>query len=199
MTDTDNSFEALMATKTDEELVDYLIDVKYYSADEVSAAFGELQKRGKQYNEAQITYFRSIIRRKRLEESPDTPTYYSEQGVTAFCIFFSVLAGSILLSLNIKEAKQKWSVIGFGITYMVFLYILQDRTGLTFLVIGLNALGAVLLQLVFWNQYIGKGVFYHKKSLVIPGLIAFAVLIIYILSTQTGLLDSFMEGFRAKI
>lgn len=195
----DDPLDKLITSKTDEELIDFLIDIKDHTADEVSAAFAELQKRGKRYNEEQITYMRAVINRKRLEESPDTPTYYSEQGVTAFCILFSVLAGSILLSLNIKEAKQKWSVIGFGITYMVFLYILQDRTGLTFLVLGLNALGAVVLQFVFWNRYIGKGVFYHKKSLFIPGLLAFVIFVIYILTTQTGLWDTFMEGFRARI
>ncbi len=198
MIDTDNPFEELMASKTDEELVDYLIDIKVYSADEVSAAISELQKRGKRYNEEQISYFRAVIKRKKLEEDPNTPTYYSEQGVTGFAIFFSVLAGAILLSLNLKEQREKWTVIGFGITYLVFLYILQDQTGLSTLVLFLNAFSAVFLRLLFWNRYIGKGIFYHKKSLLIPGIIAFVILVTYVLTTQTGLVEAFKEGSKAK-
>ena len=197
--DRNDSFKALMIDKTNEELIDYLIDIRKHTADEVSAALEELQNRGKSYNETQLTYFRAVIKRKRLEESPDTPTYYSQQGITLFCILFSSLAGAILLSFNLKERREKWSVIGFGITYFVFLYILQDQTGLSFVVLTLNAFSAVLLKYIFWNPYIGNNIFYHKKSLLIPLLIALAIAIPYLISVYPELRQGFLEGWKGKI
>ncbi len=181
-----------MASKTDQELVDYLIDIRDYTADEITAALEELQKRGKRYNDEQLIYFQAVIKRKKLEEDPDTPRYYSQQGINLFVILFSVIGGAILLSFNLKNRVEKWSVIGFGVTYFLFLRLVQTIHNDGLLILGLNAFSAVLLKYIFWNRYIGKDVFYLRKSLWIPLLITLVVLSPYIILV---VYPNFMRGF----
>jgi len=166
-----------MAAKTDEELETYLIDIKKYSAAEVRTALAEQQKRGKQYNQHQLNYMQQIIERKVLAEDPNTPILYAKETIFMFSFLCSVLFGAILLSINIKDQRDKWVVIGFGITYTVFMATIGANLakGMAFIPIVLSAIGGVILQSYFWNRYIGKDVLYKKKSVLVPFLIAVAI------------------------
>jgi len=166
-----------MASKTDEELETYLIDIKKYSAAEVRTALAEQQKRGKVYNQLQLNYIQQIIQRKVVAEDPNTPVLYAKETIFIFSFLCSVLFGSILLSINIKDQRDKWVVIGFGITYTVFMATIGGNlaTGMAFIPIVLSGIGGVVLQSYFWNKYIGKDVLYEKKSILTPFLIAVAI------------------------
>ncbi len=96
----DKPLENIMAAKTDDELHDILLDIRDYNANEVSSAISELQKRGKYFNELQLEYLANIIKRKRIDEDPNTPFYYSPKAIFSFSILCSVVYGSILLALN---------------------------------------------------------------------------------------------------
>ncbi len=85
-----------MASKTDEELETYLIDIKKYSAAEVKTALAEQQKRGKVYNQLQLNYIQQIILRKVVTEDPNTPVLYAKETIFIFSFLCSVLFGSIL-------------------------------------------------------------------------------------------------------
>jgi hypothetical protein len=170
--------ENLMADKTDKELEGYLINVKQHTAAEITAALSELQQRGKEPNSMQLAYLNQIIRRKLIDEDPNVAVYYSKQSLFTFSILFSVLAASILLSLNLKDKREKWVIIGFGITYTVFMVTTVSQFSNNILIpFGFNALGGAVLQTFFWNRYIGKDTLYKRKSLLIPTLVAIAICI----------------------
>lgn len=167
-----------MASLSDKELDKYLINHKNFSSSEIEAALVELQKRGKSFTDFQLQYFQNVIHRKQIEEDPNSPVYYSKMGIWWFSILFSVLFGAILLSFNLKDRREKWVVIGFGITYLVFMFTVLDRVGsssVTTTSFILNAIGGVVLQTYFWNKYIGLRTPYKSKSILIPILIGLAI------------------------
>lgn len=172
-----DSLENIMATKTDEELETYLIDIKKYSAEEVRTALAEQQKRGKQYNQLQLNYIQQIIQRKVIAEDTAIPVLYAKETIFIFSFLCSVFFGAILLSINIRDKRDKWVVIGFGITYTVFMATIGATlaVGMPLIPIVLSAIGGAVLQSYFWDKYIGKEVAYKKKSVLIPFLIAIVI------------------------
>ncbi len=194
--DLNNSLKELMATKTDEELENYLIDIKEYSSSEVRAALAEQQKRGKHYNELQLEYLHKIIKRKAADESSDTPTYYSQLAILLFSVFCSTLYGSILLALNVKNNRDKWIIIGFGLTYSILVITLANTLELhPMMPISLNTIGGFMLQTLFWDRYLDKDVLYKKRSILFPVLIAIGLFMILILLNES-LNNSFNMGFE---
>jgi len=168
----------LLATKTDEELDNYLRYPKKFSSSEIEEALVELQRREKTFTDLQLVYLQRVIERKRIQEDPTIPSYYSQMGIWWFSVLFSVLFGAILLSLNIQNRRDKWVVIGFGITYFVFIFIMVERVGsssATLTSIILNSIGGAVLQTYFWNKYIGMRTPYRRKSILIPVLIALGI------------------------
>ncbi len=170
----------LMLAKTDEELDHYLRYPKKFSSSEMEIALAELQKRGKTLTDLQLLYLQRLIERKRIDEDPTVPAYYSKMGIWWFSILFSVLFGAILLALNLQNRRDKWVVIGFGITYLIFTFTILEQlepryaSSSSFI---LNAIGGAVLQTYFWNKYLGMRTIYKRKSILIPVVIALAVAI----------------------
>ncbi|RYG18642.1 MAG: hypothetical protein EOO07_08510 [Chitinophagaceae bacterium] len=167
-----------MAAKTDEELDNYLRYPKKFSSSEIEEALIELQKREKTFTDLQLLYLQRIIQKKRTDEDPHAPMYYSQMGIWWFSILFSVLFGAILLSLNLQNRRDKWVVIGFGITYVVFLFTIVERVdanSATLTSLVLNSIGGAVLQTYFWNKYIGMRTLYRRKSILVPVLIALGI------------------------
>ncbi len=198
----DNPLEKVMAAKTDDELHDILLDIKDYSANEVSSAISELQKRGKYFNELQLDYLKNVIQRKRIDENPDTPWYYSPKAIFTFSVFCSVLYGAILLAINLKERRDKWASIGFGLTFLVFeitLYqVFNLGSSITFLV---NAIGGGILAWYFWDKHLGKNIAYKKKSILVSVLIAIAIfaLCVILVIFNEDMRNALKAGFEAEV
>lgn len=186
----DDSLEKLMASKTDDELDDYLIDIKLYSANEVRSAMRELEKRGKYMNQLQRDYFQKVIQSKLAEESEDTPVYYPRQSVFIYSMLLPVIFGFIVFALNLKNQRDKWVVIGFGITFFTVGVCLGSmlnapaRIPLLF-----NIIGAIIIESFLWNRYIGKDVLYKKRSMWAPVLIALAIVI------PVALVSLYLDGY----
>jgi hypothetical protein len=195
----DDPLEKLIAAKTNDELQDILLYIKDYSAAEVKLAISELQKRGKYFNELQLDYLKNVIQRKLIDENPNTPSYYSPKTIFTFSILCSVLYGSILFALNLKERRDKWVSIGFGITFMVFEITMSTIFNVdAFIILLVNAIGGGILAQYFWNRYIGKDIPYKKKSILISTLIAIALLIIFVLFIifNEGMHNAFMANYE---
>jgi hypothetical protein len=176
MEDIFKSHKELMATKTDEELGVYLSDTEKYDVAEISTAVAELRKRGK-FDEGKYESILKIIRNKLFPR----PTYYSQEAIFFFSSFFSVLYGAILFSLNLKVRQNKWEVIGFGITYTVFIITIRRLFDLhPTAPLLLNCAGGLILENYIWDIYLGKNVQYKKRPVLIPVLIAAAILAILI-------------------
>ncbi|MBC7616886.1 MAG: hypothetical protein H7202_12545 [Pedobacter sp.] len=178
----DDSLEKLMLAKTDDELLDYLMDIKDYSANEVRLALFELKKRGKYFNELQWDYFQQVIKSKEAEESPDTPSYYPRQSLFIYAMLLPMLFAYVVFSLNLKNRRDKWVIIGFAITYTIFMITLGNRLNMPARIpILFNFIGAFVLEIFLWNRYIGKNVLYKNRSMLAPILIALGIWIPLIL------------------
>ena len=152
--------------------------------EKVSAAIGELRRRG------YVTEEGAIDINKNVNAVPDenSPTLYSDRVIYTFSILFSVIFGGVLFAINLKAVNKKEGIVPvtiFSILYTaVSIYILNlvnfGATGAAIF----GGIGALIINSVFWKKYIGKDVLYHKKSYVKPliiALIIFTPLIILII------------------
>jgi hypothetical protein len=102
------------------------------------------------------------------EEEENIPTLYSDKVIYTFSVFFSVIAGGILLARNLKEVDRKDGiphVIAFSViyTFLSAYFLNVIKLGL----VGtatLAIIGSMVLNSFFWNTYIGKGITYYRKS-----------------------------------
>ncbi|MBK7667960.1 MAG: hypothetical protein IPJ32_11850 [Sphingobacteriaceae bacterium] len=170
-------FVKLMTTKSDEGLQEYIDNRQKFTPLAVYAAIDELKKRGRTFTDEEFTQIVNDIekqqelgRQRTAEESvgfwgkmkknvvtdTEAPEYYSETAIYTFSIFFSVLFGSVLMTMNASKTEKKdlsWTVLLFGISYTVLQmwvlsYVPGNSTGLT---VGASIGGAIIL-----NQYFSK-------------------------------------------
>jgi hypothetical protein len=130
--------------------------------------------------------FASNSWRKKVVKDPNAPLLYSKVAISAFSVIFSTIFGAVLLSSNIKDNKNKWIVVGFGIIYTTLTIIIINLIPPnTFYVLMLNMAGGLGLTSTFWNKYVGKDTEYRAKpiwkALIISILITipFLIAIIY--------------------
>ncbi len=197
----DIDFVKLMTTKSDEGLQEYIDNRQKFTPLAVYAAIDELKKRGRTFTDEEFTQIvndiekQQAVSRQRVEESdggsnkmnknivddPSAPEYYSERAIYAFSVFFSVIFGSVLMTMNINRTEKKnssWTALLFGIVYtglqMWALSYVPRNTGLT---VGVSIGGALLLNHFFFKKYIGKDTKYRARPIWIPLIIALAITI----------------------
>ncbi len=160
-----------------DELVNIIKNKDSEPDEKVSAAMGELRRRGFATDEGEIDLI------KQVDQKPDenSPTLYSVRVIYTFSILFSVVFGSILFALNLKTINKKEGIIPviiFSILYTalsIYVLSLVDlRSPGAFL---FGAIGALIINNIFWNKYIGKNLLYHKKSFIKPLIIALIIFI----------------------
>lgn len=198
----ERSFETLMTSKSEEELDNYLVNIKKYTPEAINAAVAELQKRGRKFSEAELENISLVIQQKAVAEKkaeeihsfsqwkkhvvtdPNAPVYFSHRAIWGFSVFFTVIFGAVLLASNLKESKSaRWTVIGFGVLYtavaILALSQFERNTGLTLIV---NGTGAWLMTSFFWNKYLGKEVKYQAKPIWKPLIISTIIIIPFVLA-----------------
>lgn len=135
-----------MAHKSDAELMLYINNAERYTQEAVSAAIAELQKRGKEISTAEAAAISARIESRQQEliqqekrsfefispwnnenivEDERAPQLYSPRAIYIFSILFSLVAGSILLAMNVKDKKARWPIIVYGIAYTVLAMIIS--------------------------------------------------------------------------
>ncbi len=139
----------------------------------------ELQNRGIETNDySQII---ESIKKNEPKLDENSPTLYSQKVIYTFSILFTVIFGGILFAINLKEVDKKNGIVPviiFAVLYTVLsVYILElINSGLPGTVV-LAAVGALVINNIFWNKYIGKNTKYHKKSYTKPLIIALLIFI----------------------
>jgi len=125
--------------------------------------------------------------KKNIVTDLDAPQYYTQRAIWGFSIFFTVIFGAVLLSSNLTNKRNKWTVVGFGILYtaaVVFLLNMVPRnTSLTLL---LNAGGAYILTSLFWNKYVGRDTKFRVKPIWKPLVISIIITIPFLLAIIYG-------------
>lgn len=167
----DNPEENLMATMTDKELEDHIINPKKYGPLEIAYAVAEMRRRGT-FNERNFPRVLEATRKKIL------PSYYSPDAILVFSFFCPILFSAILFATNLKNQRDKWVVIGGGLTLSVFVVIMNATFNLEEIwYVYFKGFGFVLMWPV-WNKFLGEDDPYVKKPfwpLAIIGIIFFAL------------------------
>lgn len=185
------TLKEILSVKTDDQLKYYLNNVDKHTAEGVRAALAELKSRNVELPEdideriedkikqkENSTYDRVSSWKKNIVNDIDAPEYYSQTAIYVFSILFSVLFGSFMMAINLKNSQKEWGwPILFGFLFTIgFIFLGQflpsSPTGISLIV---NALGVTIMYQLFWNKHIGKETKYRAKPIWIPLVIAIAV------------------------
>lgn len=168
----------ILEKNSDKELIKIIKERTTEPEEKVLAAFAELDKRGTDTTELSKKQDLNPDESKEVEE---LPVLYSEKVIYTFSILFSVLFGGILFANNLKTVGNKKGalpVIIFSVLYtglsIYLLNLINTNSSATLII---NMIGALIINNLFWNKYIGKGKLYHKKSYKKPLIIALAIFI----------------------
>ena len=171
----------IMSKKETAELAEVIRNKNSELEEKVNAALNELKIRG-----IETENYKEIIKTtKKAVQEPDenSPTLYSDKVILTFSILFSVIFGGILLAINLKKVDKKkgiMPVIIFSVLYTALsIYILNLVNSGSSGTLITGAIGALILNELFWKKYIGKGIVYHRKSFVKPLIIALIIFIPY--------------------
>ena len=199
----DNQYQALMTSKSDEQLKNYLVNSEKYTKEAVTAAIQELQNRGKEVSEEELNEIKLTLEAKKKKENaemakmrtnpwtknvvtdPDAPAFYSQRAIWGFSVIFTVVFGAALLSSNLKDkGNARWVVLAFGVLYTgLAVFILSSINGRSAgLTIGINAVGAWIMNQFFWNKYVGQEKKYRAKPIWVPLIISIIITIPFLLA-----------------
>lgn len=168
-----------MAGFSNNELTKIIRDSQTEPEDKVSAALNELKNRGIETG----NYAQMLESIKNNEPKPDenSPTLYSKKLIYTFSILFTVIFGGILFAVNLKAVNNKrgiYPVIIFSVLYTALsIYILNLINIGTFGALIFGVIGALIINNLFWNKYIGKEILFHKKSYKKPLIIALCIFV----------------------
>jgi len=120
----------------------------------------------------------------------EAPAYFSQRAIWVFSILFSVLFGSILMSMNLSKTESKkgvTTVVVFGVIYTALviwlLNSIKANSGATFV---LNGAGAMIMQYFFWDKHIGADTLYRAKPVWIPSIIGAVIMALFIWASVYG-------------
>ncbi len=156
---------------------------------EIAYSVAELRVRGK-FDERKLEKVLKVLRRKIIEEDPNAPTYYSQDTILIFSLFGSALLGAILLACNVKGRWDKWVIIGCGITFSFFIFVLATSFGVReSWIVAFHGGGVIILATLFWEKYIGNDVQHKNRAIWLPLLlcIPFGYLFMYFLRNYVQL------------
>ena len=188
------TLKEILSAKTDAQLKYYLDHVDKHTSEGVRAALAELKSRNVELPEGidevieekislkQSASYDSLNGwKKNVVKDIDAPEYYSQRAIYTFSILFSVLFGSVMLAINLKNNQKDWGwPILFGFLYSVgCIYLGQffPNNFSTILSLIINGIGVSTMYYLFWNKHIGKDTQYRAKPVWIPLIIALVIFI----------------------
>lgn len=218
----------VIESKSDQEL-EYIIDNREkYLPETVLEAMAELQKRGVEFSEEEIRVIEEDMQarieiaensnagfggifsdnyRNCLVEDPDAYSFYSRRIIKVFTFFFSPIFGAIMMAMNIWKTKDRTGVILvllFGIAIMVIEDTIATKLNLnSSSAIFFGIINAYLIDILFWNHYIGKSSLYKARSYRTPLIIAIIICVLAIALiinnlNSTHAMDSFFPDGKTK-
>ncbi len=199
----ENEYSRQIKRKADDELLEILHNYEAYREDLLQAVIWEAEDRQllvnlpqsaldaialyhaeqeKEKARAKAEAERVAMLERKEEMAPATPEtgekLFSQSAILGFSLFFSPISAGILLAMNMKRLQRKGiiQVIVFAIVFTLFQgYVsmrLQQGSIITLLI---NVAGALIMSELMWKQFIGKRIPYQRRSIIIPLLIAIAI------------------------
>lgn len=209
-------YAAKMALKTYADLRAYVTGHAQYREDAVLAALNELRLRGQPAPEdadlrpALEAVVQEQARQAAQQPAPveeeELPRLYSPAGIVVMSAMVSVVAGAVLLALNMRMMKRGKAVLGlaaFVLVYMVGRTLLVTwlvknnmMTPFTF-IIDLPIIFAYIWW--FWPRYVGTYQFQPRNWLLPLGACILLLTIFFMLNPETAkLLRQQMEQVQQR-
>ena len=185
-----------MTRKTDAELRQYVAAPADYREDAVLAALNELQSRGQAVADAGPlrASLEAVVRQQVAQRQADAaevaaqeaaavgPTLYSPGTITLFSVLFNMVAGGVLLGLNLRQLHRTAALVRLGlfiVAYIVggalLLSFFVQRYGLNPWVIAFFDFPAIILyNWWFWPRYVRTNV-YQSRNWLTPFIICAAI------------------------
>jgi hypothetical protein len=211
-----------LSYKTDTELR-YIIDNREnYLPESVLGAMEQLKNRGTEFsdeevrvveedmqarmeiaaNAAQSSNFFADSGRDLQVEDPDAYVFYSRRVIKAFTFFFSPVFGAILMAMNMSKAKDYAGisrVILFGLGLIIAENIIVAAIGLNASInIIVAFLNAYLIDLLFWDKYIGKATLYKPRSFWVPLIVGLALSALLVVTLMNQMDNHAFDGLLPK-
>lgn len=128
-------------------------------------------------------------------EEKKLPSLYSMTSIRIFSVLFSVLAGGILMAINLNRTTQKtesYKVLGFSLLYTVVSISIFSLLGTQSPIMSviLNLLGAFLIDELFWKRVLGREFKFQKQQIwtaLLIALIIISPLVWYAIKTGAAL------------
>lgn len=125
------------------------------------------------------------------------PVLYSKHAIYVFSVLFSVIAGAILLSINVVKLNRRKHIVPivtFAVCYIVTvlfaLDFLESKFDVSFTsTLIFTIIGGLLISRLLWGQYIGDDIVYMKRKVWIPALICSGVSIFYLIFYISGMIQ----------
>jgi hypothetical protein len=194
----DLKFQVTASARTDEELLNCIENRQIYLPETIEASVAELQSRGHEFSEAELSVINEDIKAHRenadikgrrtgffgnyknnIVQDPDAPLFYSRRIIYAFTFFFGALFGSILLAVNINKTNNPVRIVWillFGIGFTVFQIVISEFANAgNSLTIVLSIIAAYIMESFFWNRFIGNATFYRAKPIWVPLIIGIVI------------------------
>jgi len=183
------TLKKILSAKTDDQLKYYLEHVDKHTSEGVRTALAELKSRNvelpediDEQTEEKIKLKESTNKgwRKNIIKDIDAPEYYSQTAIYLFSILFSVLFGSVMMAINLKNAGKRWGTpILFGLVFTfgqinLAQFIPNPSIGASLII---NAVGVAIMYQLFWNKSIGKDTKYRAKPIWVPLIIGILLII----------------------
>lgn len=194
-------FAKLMSNKSDAGLQEYLNNISKYQPEAVEAAILEMQKRGKNFSDEDLNNIHNAITLKKVEiekvkndfsivekyenivNDKNAPAYYSEKAILNFSIFFGVITGAILLTINAANRGLRniaLFTIAFGILYTsleIWIIDIMNAKSMRYggFTVGINLIGAMILNKVIWKRAFGD-IKYRAKPVWTPLIICIIII-----------------------
>lgn len=209
-------YAAKMALKPYADLRAYVTGHAQYREDAVLAALDELRRRGQPAPEDDDLRptLEAVVQEQARQaaqqpapvEEEELPRLYSPAGIVVMSAMVSVVAGAVLLALNMRMMKRGKAVLGlaaFVLVYMVGRMLLitwlarnNMMTPFTF-IIDLPIIFAYIWW--FWPRYVGTYQFQARNWLLPLGACILLLMIFFMLNPETAkLLRQQMEQAQQR-
>ncbi|RYE90642.1 MAG: hypothetical protein EOO37_02470 [Cytophagaceae bacterium] len=194
-------YAAKMALKPDAALREYVTGHAQYREEAVLAALDELRQRGQPAPEdatlrpqleaavqvqlaAQKAEQPTLTASGEVVPEAEQPVLYTPGVIVLFSVLFNtILAGAILLALNLRRvnrSKAIWGLAAFVLAYLVaeslIVNALMQKGALNPLVLSLMNLPAILAYVLwFWPRYVGTYQF-QPRGWLVPLLVCLVII-----------------------
>ena len=188
-------YAAKMALKPDAALRKYVTGYTQYREAAVLAALAELRQRGQPAPEEetlrpqleaavqqQAAEQMTLARSAAATSASAAPVLYTPVAIILFSVVFSLLAGAVLLALNMRRQQRSDAVPGlflFVVVYLAvrtFLGFWLIRHGMSPLFVPLFDLPAIVLYVQwFWPRFVSTYQF-QPRSWLVPLLVCLVVI-----------------------